>query len=119
LVASGALLGFAGCGDDDEEPAASGAKPSAPAASTTAKSTLTVNVASFKYLPENAVVAKGAKVTFVNKDKAPHTASAEDKSFDTGRLDLDQEREITFTEAGTFSYFCVYHRFMEAKITVK
>lgn len=119
LIVTGALLAFAGCGGDDKEerPAAKQAKPAA--AEPAGKDSLTVDIASFKFMPANLVVAKGATVTFVNKDKAPHTATAEDGSFDTKRLNKAQKGDITFDKAGTFSYICEYHRFMEAKITVK
>ena len=119
VFAAGALLVMAGCGDDEEQPAgASAAKPAAAPAGK-AKDALTVDIASFKYLPKDAVVARGATVSFVNKDKAPHTATAEDGSFDTKRLDQAQKGDVTLDEAGTFTYICEYHRFMEAKITVK
>lgn len=118
LLAASAVSGIAGCGGDDEQPpAAAESKPAA--AQSGAKDSLTVDIASFKYLPKDAVVAKGATVSFVNKDKAPHTATAEDGSFDTKRLDRSQKGDITLDEAGTFTYICEYHRFMEAKITVK
>ncbi len=120
LLTTGALLGVAGCGGDEEagKPAAdSEAKPAA--APPRAKVGLTVDIASFKYAPKDAVVAKGATVSFVNKDKAPHTATSKDGSFDTKRLDRAQKGDITLDKAGTFTYICKYHRFMEAKITVK
>jgi len=119
-VAAVALVGVAGCGDDEEQqPAASSAAKPAAAPAGEAKDALTVDIAAFKYMPKDAVVAKGATVSFVNRDTAPHTATAEDGSFDTKRLNKSQKGDVTLDKAGTFTYICEYHRFMEAKITVK
>jgi plastocyanin len=113
-----ALAGLAGCGDakgSGEAQTTAGGK----GATARATGDLTVDIASFKYAPPAAVVSKGATVSFVNKDKAPHTATAQDGSFDTKRLEKGQKGDVTLDEAGTFTYICEYHRFMEAKITVK
>ena len=113
VLAAGALLA-AGCGGEDDEPAQ--ARPAA-------RSAVTVQIASFKYLPARIDVAVGGKVTWVNQDKAPHTA--ENKTlegpaeFETGRLDLGDRKTVTFTQPGAYKYYCVFHRFMEADIVVK
>jgi len=111
--------GIAACGSGDDQPAASAAKPAPAAGGGSATEALTIDIASFKYAPPAATVAKGAKVTFVNKDKAPHTATAKDGAFDTKRLEQGKKNVVTLDTAGSFTYFCEYHRFMEAKITVK
>jgi LPXTG-motif cell wall-anchored protein len=119
LVAAGALLG-AGCGDDEESKPAAETKPATQsAASGEAKDALTVDIASFKYLPKDAVVAKGATVSFVNKDKAPHTATAEDGSFDTGTLRKGESGSATFTSAGTINYICSPHPYMKGQVVVQ
>jgi len=110
---------MAACGSGDDQPGASTAKAAPATGGGSATKTLTIDIASFKYAPPAATVAKGAKVTFVNQDKAPHTATAKDGAFDTKRLEQGKENVVTLDTAGTFSYFCEYHRFMEAKITVK
>ena len=70
----------------------------------------------FKFLPQTATVKAGGSITFVNRDKAPHTAETE--GFDTGRLDRGQSKRITFDRAGTYEYFCDFHRFMTATVEV-
>ena len=57
-------------------------------------------------------------VTFTNKDGAPHTASANDGSFETGRLSKGASASVTFAAAGTFDYFCNVHKSMKAVIIV-
>ena len=79
-----------------------------------------MDIADFKYGPEKLTVAAGATVTFVNRDKAPHTATAQDKSFDTKTLNQNaKEGSVTLDKAGTYKYYCAFHRFMEGEIVVK
>jgi len=63
-------------------------------------------------------VAVGATVVWSNADGVPHTATARDGTFDSGILN-DNRYEFTFTEAGTFAYFCEVHPTMEAEIIVE
>jgi plastocyanin len=55
---------------------------------------------------------------WTNEDGAPHTATARDESFDTGRLDGDESGEVKFAEPGTFEYICDFHSWMEGRIVV-
>ena len=77
---------------------------------------LEVEMVDFKFLPQTATVKAGGTITFVNRDKAPHTAETE--GFDTGRLDRGQSKRIKFDKAGTYEYFCDFHRFMTATVEV-
>src|SRR4051794_29031467 len=43
-----------------------------------------VQIVEFTYDPDPVVVQAGGKVTWQNEDSAPHTATADDGSFDTG-----------------------------------
>jgi plastocyanin len=102
-----------GCGSDEET--------SKPASSAPAKGDTTVNIASFKYMPEKLKVKAGSEVTWVNQDKAPHTAETDEgvkAGFDTGRLDLGEKGAVTLDKPGKFEYFCVYHRFMTGTVEV-
>ena len=117
--------GFAGCGDDDEE-----ATPSEPPAQTqadgagadsdgsTAVQAATVDIKGFRYAPPAVTVKAGGTVDWTNGDTAPHTATAEDDSFDTGSLDKGDAGKVTFDEAGTFSYICTFHPFMSGTVRV-
>jgi plastocyanin len=42
-----------------------------------------VDIADFAYDPDPVTVEAGGKVIWLNRDSAPHTASAKDGSFDT------------------------------------
>lgn len=110
LGACVALLAL-GCGGggDDESGDDGGA----------AKSAVKVNIASFKFVPDPIEVKAGGTITWVNQDKAPHTAEGESKpAFDTGRLNLGQSKAVRFDRPGRFTYFCDFHRFMTGTVEV-
>jgi plastocyanin len=48
-----------------------------------------------------------------------HTATADDGSFDTGNLRQGKTGEATLSDPGTSAYFCEFHKFMRANITVR
>jgi plastocyanin len=80
---------------------------------------VTVDIASFKYKPAVITVKKGARVTWTNSDSVVHTATADDRSFDTQSIARGQPRTVTFTSPGTIPYHCDYHPFMDAIVVVK
>ena len=49
----------------------------------------------------------------------PHTATADDSSFDTGDLDKGDSKSVTFDKPGTFTYYCRFHPFMKATVEVQ
>lgn len=79
----------------------------------------TVEIVEFLYEPEDLTVAAGTTITWVNEDKATHTATAADGSFDTGRLEQGEEGEVTLTDPGTYEYVCGFHAFMRASVMVE
>ncbi|MGI8945160.1 MAG: plastocyanin/azurin family copper-binding protein [Thermoleophilaceae bacterium] len=116
---------FAGCGGDDSGDAGTAANEGGGAVTKDAgpaKQAITVDIASFKFMPDPIKVKAGGSVTFVNQDKAPHTAqtdlNAKQAEFDTDRLETGDEQTVKLTKAGRFEYFCVYHRFMEGTVEV-
>ncbi len=110
-LAAAAALAVAGCGGDDE---GSGSEQAA-AVSEDAK----VLIANFRFDPKDITVEVGQPVTFLNSDVAPHTATADDEmSFDTGRLEIEDEGDLTFDEPGTYGYFCDFHPFMRGSVEV-
>jgi plastocyanin len=90
-----------------------------PATSGTAVQSATVNIKSFKFKPPTIVVKKGGRVKFDNSDSAAHTATADDRSFDTQTIDIGKTKVVTFMTAGTIPYHCDFHPFMKGTIVVK
>ena len=80
-----------------------------------------VAIDNFRFEPRQLTVAVGTKVTWVNRDDVPHTATstARPKAFDSKTLDTDQKFSHTFTTPGTYAYFCAVHPHMRGEIIVK
>lgn len=115
LVAS--LVVIAGCGGDDEEPAAEG--ETATKAEGKATATDMVDIADFKFDPATITVEAGSEVSWSNSDSAAHTASAEDGSFDTGALNKGDRGKASFEKPGTYAYVCEFHPFMKGTVEVE
>ena len=77
-----------------------------------------VQIVEFTYEPDPVVVQVGGKVTWQNEDSAPHTATADDGSFDTGTIEEGKLGSATFKEAGTFTYHCTIHPTMHGTVEV-
>jgi plastocyanin len=82
-------------------------------------SEVTVDIRDFVYFPADLTVDAGTKVTWVNYDSAPHTATGTSGDWDTGRLDRNDRNSVVFEEPGDFPYFCVYHPNMKAVVAVR
>jgi plastocyanin len=91
---------------------------SEPAPSGEAKKSEKVDIVEFTYQPDPVVVQVGGKVIWQNQDTAPHTATADDGSFDTGTIEKGKIGSETFKEAGTFTYFCEIHPTMHGTVEV-
>ncbi|KMW56705.1 Copper binding protein, plastocyanin/azurin family [Candidatus Rhodobacter oscarellae] len=89
------------------------------AAQTALAATHEVSIQGFAFSPASLEVAVGDTVVFTNQDSAPHTATANNGAFDTGRLGRGDSAEVTITAAGSFDYFCNIHRRMQAVITAQ
>lgn len=68
-----------------------------------------VEIIDFAFEPAELEIATGTKVTWTNSGGQPHTATAEDGSFDTGVLTTGKSASYTFTEPGTYAYVCTLH----------
>jgi plastocyanin len=77
-----------------------------------------VDIVEFTYQPDPVVVQVGGKVIWQNQDTAPHTATADDGSFDTGTIEKGKIGSETFKEAGTYTYFCAIHPTMHGTVEV-
>lgn len=71
------------------------------------------------FTPGSVTVQAGETVRWVNGDTVAHTVTASNGSFDSGTLSPGEEFFHTFTETGTFSYFCRIHPEMVASVTVR
>lgn len=77
-----------------------------------------VNIVDFAFEPAAVEVPVGATVTWTNSGGAPHTATANDGSFDSGTLQPGASFSQTFSAAGSFPYVCSIHPQMTGTVTV-
>lgn len=78
-----------------------------------------IAIDNFSFAPKEITVAKGAVVTWTNRDDVPHTVVSVEQKFRSRALDTDDQFSFTFGEAGTYVYFCSVHPVMMGKIIVK
>jgi plastocyanin len=80
----------------------------------------TVTIEAFQFSPNNIVLKKGGKITFINKDSTPHTVTPDPEAqfIGTGRLAKDESKTAIFDKVGVQTYFCEIHPSMMGKITV-
>jgi plastocyanin len=78
-----------------------------------------ISIDNFSFTPKEITVAAGTTITWVNHDDVPHTVVSTDKKFRSKALDTDDQFSFTFTDAGTYSYFCSVHPIMIGKVVVK
>lgn len=95
------------------------AAPAAAPATASAK----IEIATFRFTPEDIAVDAGTTVTWVNRDRTRHTvtsgtADAPRPDFDLEVTDVDDEVTVTFEEPGTYTYYCVLHPFMVGAVEV-
>ena len=79
-------------------------------------SSASIDISGFAFSPQEITVAKGAKVTWTNKDSVGHTIASD--SFNSGTLNNGGTFSFTFKEAGTYDYYCSIHPSMKGKIMV-
>ena len=108
------VMAFAACGEDG----GSSSRSAGGGATGGAGAGQTVVIKDFKFEPANLKVASGTKVTVKNEDGAAHTLTADDRSFDTGNIEGNGQKEITASKAGQVTYKCDIHQYMTGVIQV-
>ena len=95
----------------------SSAKPAD--SNTQTASAYVVKIDNFSFSPAMLTVPAGAKVTWTNHDDMGHNVVSSEKKFKSKVLDTDDSYSNTFTEPGTYEYFCGLHPKMVGKIVVE
>ena len=77
-----------------------------------------LEITNLQFIPAEITVDVGDTIKWKNNDIIPHTATADDKSWDSMLIEPGKEWEL-IVEGNTFtSYFCVYHPGMKASIRI-
>ena len=78
-----------------------------------------VTIQGFAYAPAALKVKVGTTVRWTNKDAVPHTATARNGAFNTGRIAREGSGVAKLDKVGTFDYFCEIHPQMAASVEVQ
>jgi len=79
----------------------------------------TITIDNFSFMSPTLTVPVGAKVTWINHDDVPHTVVSTEDKFKSKALDTDESFSFTFTQPGSYPYFCSLHPKMVAKVIVE
>jgi plastocyanin len=77
-----------------------------PAAGQTAGTKVDISNSNFG---QPLTVKAGTTVVWTNLDSIQHSVTADDNSFDSGTLNKGGTFSQTFSKAGTFPYYCIFH----------
>jgi plastocyanin len=83
-----------------------------------------VTIKTFQFQPGRLEVKTGSKITWTNQDEVLHTVTSGTPEARDGRFGspLDGRgatTSVTFTEPGTYPYFCERHQSMQGEIRVQ
>ena len=95
------------------------AMPAMVAAAAPPARTVGVEITKFAFAPKEITIAPGTRITWTNRDEAPHTVTSNDKSFASKGMDTDDKFEHTFAGEGDFGYICTVHPFMTGVVHVR
>ena len=77
-----------------------------------------VDITGFAFDPALLDVRAGDRVRWTNRDVAPHTATARDRSWDTGTLRQGESAELEVSMDMASDYYCRFHPVMVGVLNV-
>ena len=89
------------------------------AAAETGPAPAEIKIDNFSFTPPMLTLQAGSKVTWTNRDDIPHNIVSSEQKFKSKPLDTDDNYSFTFTEPGTYQYFCGLHPKMVGKVVVE
>ena len=104
---------FSGCSKNDN--------PTSPGSNPGANEIFMQNIT---FTPASKTVAMGTTIKWINKDNTTHdvisgTPGSPSGIFNSGDKSANGEFTFTFSQAGTFPYFCSHHAGMTGTIIVQ
>lgn len=69
----------------------------------------TVRLREFAFGPETLTIPVGSAVSWINDDGFGHTVTSDDDLFGSDTLGESDRYTFTFSEVGTFHYYCRFH----------
>jgi plastocyanin len=81
----------------------------------------TIFIEKYEFKPNTLTIQKGTTVTWINKDIAKHTVTKKEGAAsgpESKFFGKDEQYTYTFTESGTFDYYCEPHPYMKGTVEV-
>lgn len=79
-----------------------------------------VTVRLLKFSPDTVEVKTGSTVEWANSDLTPHTVTSQGAGdLNSGSIETGASWSHTFTQPGSFAYFCTFHPEMKGTVVVK
>jgi len=82
------------------------------------KSVHTVEIDKFRFIPENLTVKPFDIIIWINRDFVPHTATADDESWDTGGIEKGGSHKFVIRPGMATRYYCRFHPNMKASFDI-
>lgn len=70
------------------------------------------------YVPNPSIISANSKVTWENKDIAPHTATSTNGSYDTSIINVGSSGSASVKTLGSIPYHCTIHPWMNGILQV-
>ena len=81
-----------------------------------------ISIKGFAFNPNQPSVAKGTTMTWTNEDGTTHTVTSGLPGAPSGKfnqsLDAGKTFSFTFSDTGTYEFFCSIHQTMRGTVTV-
>ena len=71
--------------------------------------TVTIIMDRFQFHNKSVTIGQGWSVVWINSETPKHTATADDGPFNSGGMSQGDTFTFTFSEKGTFPYYCRFH----------
>ena len=78
-----------------------------------------MTIEALQFQPATLTVHPGDRITWMNKDLFPHTATGPKGTFDSRSIPAGASWTFVADKPGTFTYTCVFHPMMKATLTVR
>ena len=78
-----------------------------------------VVIENVQFSPQNLIVKAGERITWVNRDLFPHTATADGKIFESQAIAPNASWNWVAGKPGTYAYGCTFHPTMKGTVTVQ
>ena len=97
---------------------AAGAITALPAAASNDAELHEIEISNFAFKPAELTVKPGDRIRWINRDRAPHDATAANGDWKTAVMRQNDKAEITVTANMSTNYICSVHPKMKARLMI-